>query len=355
MVKNKTSSMVRTCADKLCPTGRSGAAEDEKAPSLYKFREEWRSVLPNEVQSADPRLCALHFTEDCFYSDRIDKRFSRGVELINRNLKPGVMPTIWVNHPWFYRPRETSLATAEAREEAANRLSLDEEDGEFSSIGDIILKVRDDDDIEIQTAKDNDRLSLFKVALVENNTPTVIYGLTVSEDLTISPFCDDNLVDLKKLGLNYGAKLRRYSDLNEIFESLDSYRKNQSSDSRARNSVQSAINSLSTPELSSNKTVVFIIEQLDLLFRKARGRRFSSSLFSLAIIIHTISSACYRQILDDGLIIFPTERRIRSLVSGITPALGLAQSILLYLKIRFGKLSDKDKIVSVLLDEIPYR
>ena len=71
----------------------------------------------------------------------------------------------------------------------------------------------------------------------------------------------------------------------------------------------------------------------------------------MAVLIHTISPACYRQLVKDGVILLPSERNLRRLTSAITAELGISEPTIMYLTYRFSKLADKDKIVSMLLDE----
>ena len=56
--------------------------------------------------------------------------------------------------------------------------------------------------------------------------------------------------------------------------------------------------------------------------------------------------------LEDGVIFLPTERHLRRLTNAITAELGISESTVTYLKYRFGKLAEKDKVISIILDEI---
>ena len=120
--------MGKTCADSECPTGRkstdSNIVDDDEKPSLsdeeatlHKLRDEWRALVPGgeKITSSNPYLCSLHFTPDCFVTERVDKRNNRPEQLSKCAIKPEAMPTLWPNHPWWYRPRDTAKSTAKAR------------------------------------------------------------------------------------------------------------------------------------------------------------------------------------------------------------------------------------------------
>ena len=56
--------------------------------------------------------------------------------------------------------------------------------------------------------------------------------------------------------------------------------------------------------------------------------------------------------LRDNILVFPSERHVQRLTSAINVDLGLTESTKAYLRARFGKLSEKDKIVALLMDEV---
>ena len=88
------------------------------------------------------------------------------------------------------------------------------------------------------------------------------------------------------------------------------------------------------------------------MLKEPKGRRYSPSLMSMACLLQNVSPACYRQMLRDGVITLPSERHLRRLTKAITADLGLSESTMSYLKARFSKLDEKDKVVGVLLDEV---
>ena len=106
--------MGRTCADPECPTGKKSrnsnthddekpGVSDEKEATLHKLRDEWRAVVPrgDKITCSTSFLCSLHFTPDCFITERVDNRHknARPEELSKRLIKQGTMPTLRPNRP----------------------------------------------------------------------------------------------------------------------------------------------------------------------------------------------------------------------------------------------------------------
>ena len=116
--------------------------------------------------------------------------------------------------------------------------------------------------------------------------------------------------------------------------------------------VKSVVEKLKSSDDADNKTVLFIIEQLELMLKEPKGRRYSPSLLAMACLLHNTSPACYRQMLKDGVIALPSKRHLRRLTNAVTAELGLSESTITYLKARFSKLEEKDKVVGLLLDEV---
>ena len=96
----------------------------------------------------------------------------------------------------------------------------------------------------------------------------------------------------------------------------------------------------------------FIIEQLSLLLKAPKQRRYTPSLLAMASLLENISPACYKQMYSDRWLILPTRNYLRRLRSALNVNLNLSDSTISYLKARFGRLAEKDKTVSILMDEV---
>ena len=105
-------------------------------------------------------------------------------------------------------------------------------------------------------------------------------------------------------------------------------------------------------KLKPTNQIEFIKEQIRLLKYHPNGPRFSNNLLAMCVLWQQSSSACYRLILSSGVLVFPCERTIRRLASGITTDLDLAASAISYLKARKSKLQKKDLLVNLVMDEV---
>ena len=77
-------------------------------------------------------------------------------------------------------------------------------------------------------------------------------------------------------------------------------------------------------------------------------RRYTPSLLAMPTLLQRISPACYKQMCNDGLLTLPTADYLRRLCSAIdTDIMALTEPTLAYLRARYSKLSEKDKLVSV--------
>ena len=116
-------------------------------PKDLTRRQSWVDATPLkdfgiDAVKDDTYLCHLHFDPSAYFPVKVDQRNSRGSESQRAILKPGAVPQIWPNCPYYLtRPcieqRPTSLATAEARsktEQIEDEKEPMDEDGEPTGI-----------------------------------------------------------------------------------------------------------------------------------------------------------------------------------------------------------------------------
>ena len=138
--------------------------------------------------------------------------------------------------------------------------------------------------------------------------------------------------------------------IKNVFDFLESNRPIEFSDEEV---IETIISKLMDPRFDGNAKVAFIAEQLSLVFKVPTRRRYSPSLLAFASTWERISPACYKQILHDGFLTLPSTLHLRRLSSSSDiNSLELGASTVAYLTARFKKLCEKDKLVSVLMDEV---
>ena len=101
-----------------------------------------------------------------------------------------------------------------------------------------------------------------------------------------------------------------------------------------------------------NKKLDFIQEQLSLLLKTPKGRRYSNELLAMACMWVHISHALYKQIRLDDVITIPDDKYAMRLSSSLTVDFDLSERTVEYLKLRMAKLHPKDFNINLILDEI---
>ena len=73
----------------------------------------------------------------------------------------------------------------------------------------------------------------------------------------------------------------------------------------------------------------------------------------MAALIHSISQACYKQLYNDSFLTLPSPSHLNRLISAIdVDTLSLSDSCVAYITARFKKMKERERLVSVLLDEV---
>ena len=117
--------------------------------------------------------------------------------------------------------------------------------------------------------------------------------------------------------------------------------------------LESVIKTLQDSRFETKEKIGFLMEQLSLVYKKTKARRYSSSLLAITTLLQSISPACYKQLYNDVFLTVPTANYLKRLSSAIDmDLLELSDSSLAYLKARYDKLGEKDRLVSILMDEV---
>ena len=114
------------------------------------------------------------------------------------------------------------------------------------------------------------------------------------------------------------------------------------------------IKKLKEVQVDGNRTQIIdlIIEQLSLLLKAPKQRRCTPSLLAMASLSENISPSSYKQMYSDRWLILPTWNYLQRLSSALNVDSELSDSTISYLKARFGRFAEKDKTVSILMDEV---
>jgi hypothetical protein len=267
-------------------------------------------------------LCSHHFTSSAYISTKNDQRESRGSELKRSLLRTDAVPSIWPNCPAYLSklevvPRNTSLATSDAREEAVRVKNATAD--EVSSLKELVKKITrlNRDVVTIE----QDGVVAFLVLSLREKSPRIDFSVKVDYDLTFQAFC----CDVQQTDIYENKTISSVSQLKKIFDELESRFVNMNDPKNIKARIIERIVDKLTASFDEER-IHFLAEQLDLTLKKPKGRRYSKSLLATACLIHNISPTCYQQLLDDNLFIGPSAGHINRLTKAINVDLGLSES-----------------------------
>ncbi len=100
------------------------------------------------------------------------------------------------------------------------------------------------------------------------------------------------------------------------------------------------------------KKLYFLCEQLGLALVSPKKRRYSSDLLAAATLWKNTSTSLYKQLLEEDCLSLPSLRYLQRLSKPLTTEPGMQGSTETYLKARIAKLSEREKLVVLLIDEI---
>ena len=328
-------------------------------------RARWIARVPrkkwNPSEKSDLFLCENHFLSRDIITTSTDTNIRRtkmsSGELKRKRLTDDAMPCIWPDAPEYLSkitsPRPTSLASSDARSENVRRVQkeLQEEkavQNTFSSLEELISK---EHKIvfpsEIMKIVSNDYVLFYKLNF-DNNIPKVKYSIQVCTDLSVNVcFKSEKITYLDGIG-SIGI-ITTLTAINELFERVDNLKVNELTDQMVIDEIVEKLQK----RFEGNDKISFLVEQLSLLFKKPNARRYSASLLAWASLIHSISPSCYKQIHKDGILTIPCPGHLRRLASAIdVDTLTLSKSCIAYISAGFKKISERERLVSVLLDEV---
>ena len=352
--------MVYKCCAPGCRTGYDNdpnRGPDDPPVSTFQFPHEkdpgrharWVASVPRDQwqPSKNSRLCARHFLDSDFKQQSTDSNPHRkaSVNIKKKVLKDDSVPSQWPGCPDHLTKTNTSRRS---------KAKQGEPDDVFSSFNDLQQKLPGKTlPGGVTSSLSPTSVSVFSITSA--NQPVVQYCVRISDTLIYEMWCGGREIALSDCTdsslFALGPKIKSYLHLCNVLE----YLKTQYNTDKVRTErdiISDIVQQLENPLFSENPKVQFLKEQLSLLYNSVRTRRYSMSLMALAIIWQHTSPAAYRQILADGVLTLPTVRRIQQLSTAVTVDLELSSATVAYLSAKLSKLIDKDKVVSLLIDEV---
>ena len=330
------------------------------------------------------RVCSRHFTSADFLTTSRDSNQARrrkkqsddGTEgdFVNRHLKPDAVPCVFYNVPSYLTaaaestPRLTNLGSALSRRETeARRLEVLEEsftaDDKISglNVADIEHKLKSESSVPggYQTFV-SDGLLMLCMLTTTDGIPKVSCSISVNSQLCVvvalkgsavphhmyRDLCPgDSYIDSLSQLVNLMARLKAWSD-----DGLASVRVDDKI-SMAVDTLDSCLNELDDDD-DRYRHIKFLTEQIRLSLRAKYTRVYSPQLLVMSYIIHATSAAAYRVLMNENVLCLPSLTTLKKVTRKLNDTSDSSLNNTDYLKIRLSKLSQFDRNVLVMIDEI---
>ena len=149
--------------------------------------------------------------------------------------------------------------------------------------------------------------------------------------------------------------IERHSDVFNILAFIRSY---SESDAKSEDIIQDCIQKMSSSKDLQNNShqdapkIKFLIQQLQLAMLPAQSRRFSPDFLWTCIRWMKTSSTLYDALIKENLLCLPSSSHLKRLSSAYCLETGLSESTTAYLSERVKSLTEEEKTVAILIDEV---
>ena len=312
-------------------------------------------------------LCSKHFSKDSFVTLSVDSNSSRKRKCINLNsggsaglkkkyLKKDAVPTLFMNSDGENNSIETKPLALPASH-------IDTEYFDLLSLCDVVnlqMKLIPENFAYINNASQccNSYVMFIKLNL-DNGIPSVEASLQILDDFSVIVTFKSKVVDKSKyLHLLPTGKLNRIISIIEVLKLIDTWVNEDTCTAGehldlAHKSMVKYRDNVKVCDECNVDGVDFLIEQIKLLRKdNSRSRRYSTKMVIFSYILHSHSASAYRFIQQSNVILLPSIRHLRSISRKLMPNINGDVNVNEYLKIRSKNLSQYERYVVLILDEI---
>lgn len=334
-----------SCCVRECPSSRwKKKVSHFQFPLTTSIADKWIKTLclSPEVEVNKLRICSIHFKKEDFQLTSNDSNTTRGVrkkKLKRKRLLAQAIPSLYLGRRAFENDNDAIQEDTDCIRDLEDLKSK----FLFSNLRQDFLLSNDPRDCT---------LWFLYTQFNSNDAPKIFFSIKVQTNLTFSVFYGDTAIPVKKFSsvMKISTSLALFSDFFNLLSHLMSSIFLCSPIDTVVNtlSLYSQIGNVETP---SKRKLDFLIEQLTLVEKSKKGPNngYSPSLIATAFLWKAYSTACYKAILKDGLITLPSVRTLRKIASRASEFTANTQK---YLKIKCEKLSEQEKYVILILDEI---
>ena len=177
--------------------------------------------------------------------------------------------------------------------------------------------------------------------------------LRIEADLSFSMAVGGRILKNASVGHITSDRIQRLSDVANILAWLDTLAiPNQNSHEKVKLLTESFVEHMNCFEVTEevSRKMSFLMEQLQLAVGSKKN--YSKDLLVLSMVWKATSTSLYKAILSDGILSLPSIRTLRRLSEPIRVCTGSTESNTKYLEARVFKLTEKQRIVTLMADEI---
>ncbi len=281
-------------------------------------------------------------------------------------MRKGAIPSRFPNLPTYLSkpsaaPRPTTTATSTSRLEREERRLQQDIQNFFKEDAvrnlDEIYKKRKSITLPGKTELFWHQEELIFVCLSFKNesVPEVEFSLKIDKNMIVYMSANGVTVPCEEVQhLLTARKVCALSAISNILAYLQA--KSRKDETKlARKFIQNCVTDLEEISLGEehlDQKLTFLCEQLQLLTVPKNARKYSPDLLSAALLWKTTSPALYKQLLAEGHLTLPSLSHLQRLSKAFTTDSGMSSSALSYLKLRIQGLSEREKLVVLLIDEI---
>ena len=377
--------MVNKCCAYGCKSGYVSHTPSETRitfhsfPADEKMREKLIRANPRKdfVPSKNSRICSLHFRDSDFVEERSDKNTTRRKnsdcsQLKNRYLKKDAVPSVFPNAPSYLTSpgvtRRTSAASAASRQELeGRRLEMLEDSFTADDVIESLTPELIKDRLEAESALPggfslaivDGTLVIYRLTLIDSTVPCVQGSLIVRSDLTVVVRIAGKEVPSTEYKDLLPGSLQTTSQLVNLMARVKAWCEDDQI-RPARLLLKAAINSLEDhvdmldDGSDDHRKFSFILEQLKLTTKSKYRRHYSPQLTVFAYLLHASSAAAHKVLLEQNVICLPSVSTLAKVTRQVSSSNGSSNGLdnTGYLKLRVSKLSELQRNVLLIIDEI---
>ena len=370
-----------TCCIPNCRSGYTSETEDHSTISFHRFplKEPLKSIWLKNIHRRDftptsnTRVCSLHFSDDDYKQQTTDtnqrrrKRRTMGA-LQRKTLKDDAYPHIFPGLPSYLSEtvtRRSDPATQSKRiriehERHEELVSAAEAEEKISALSDVVEKFSRSANVPsnfVLYPSNSEDYRLF-TRLSDSPNPKIVSAVKVNSNLTFTVFhCDRQLKQSEYSSvMQDSVRISYYSDFLNLLAYVNSMDLIPD-DSNAL--LKIAIDNIDTfiacndnHDYSDEQIakLKFIREQLVLVDKNSKLRRYSVDLLVNCLLIYSTSSAAYRFLLNSKILSLPSVRTLHRLTQHFK--VDSVNEMKRYLQKRRASVSEVDAVVSLVFDEI---